>query len=46
MVIVVIQTYADCDALRLAAMDAWQKAALDPTIIQSVCRVPYSERIN
>ena len=40
------RTYADYDALRLAAIDAWQKAALDPTIIQSVRRVPYAERIN
>ena len=40
------RTYAGYDALRLAAIDAWQKAALDPTIIQSVCRVPYAERIN
>ena len=40
------RTYADYDALRLAAIDAWQKAALDPSIIQSVCRAPYAERIN
>jgi len=40
------RTYAGYDALRLAAIDAWQKAALDPTIIQSVCRAPYTERIN
>lgn len=38
--------YADYDALRLAAIDAWQKSALDPTIIQSVCRAPYAERMN
>jgi len=30
----------------LAAIDAWQKAALDPILIQSVCRAPYAERIN
>ena len=40
------RTYADYDALRLAAIDAWQKAAPDPTIIQSVCPAPYAERIN
>ena len=40
------RTCADYDALRLAAIDAWQKAALDPTIIQSVCRAPYAERIH
>ena len=41
------RTYADYDAFRLAAIDAWQKAALNnPTIIQSVCPAPYAERIN
>jgi len=30
----------------LAAIDAWQKAALDPILIQSVCRAPNAERIN
>jgi len=38
--------YADYDALRHAAIDAWQDAALNPTIIQSVCRALYTERIN
>ena len=46
MFIVVNRTCADYDALRLAAIDAWQRAALHPTIIQSVCRVSYAERIN
>ena len=46
MFIVVNRTYADYDALRLSAIDAWQKAALDPTIVQSVCRVPHAERSN
>jgi transposase len=36
--------YADYDDLRGAAIDAWQKAALDPETIKSVCRVSYSER--
>ena len=40
------RTYAHYDALRLAAIEAWQKAALDPTIIQSVCRASYAERTN
>ena len=40
------RTYADHDALRLAAIDAWQRAALDPTVIQSVCRASYAERSN
>ncbi len=40
------RTYADYDDLRCAAIDAWQKAALDPETIKSVCRVPYAERNN
>ena len=40
------RTYADYDALRLAAIDAWQKAALDSAIIRSVCRASYAERSN
>ena len=46
MFIVVNRTYGDNDGIRLAAIDAWQKAALHPTIIQSVRRVPYAERSN
>jgi len=38
--------YANYDALRLAAIEAWQEAALDPAIIQSVCRASYAERTN
>jgi transposase len=38
--------YADYDALRHAAIDAWHDSVLDPTIIQSVCRASYTERIN
>ena len=34
------------DALRHAAIDAWHDSVLNPTIIQSVCRPPYAERIN
>jgi len=40
------RTYANYDDLRLAAIDAWQKAALDSDVIKSVCRAPYAERIN
>ncbi len=40
------RTYADYDGLRLAAIEACQEAALDPTIIQSVCRASYVERTN
>ena len=38
--------YADYDELRLAAIEAWQQSALDPAVIQSVCRTPYIERTN
>ena len=34
--------YAGYDDLSEAAIEAWQKAALDPEIIKSVCRVPYA----
>jgi len=37
--------YADYDALRLAAVDAWQKAALDKEIVKSVCFTKYAQRI-
>ena len=40
------RTYADYDDLRFAAIEAWQKAALNPAIIQSVCRASYAERID
>ncbi len=38
--------YANYDALRYAAVDAWQKAVLNPAVIQSVCRASYAERID
>jgi transposase len=38
------RSYANYDDLRYAAVDAWQRAALDPEIIKSVCRAPYTER--
>ena len=37
------RTYADYDDLRLAAIDAWRDAALNPSIVQSVCRASYTE---
>ena len=40
------RTYADYDELRLAAIDAWQKAALNPELIQSVCRASYDSAFN
>ena len=39
------RAYADYDDLRCAAMEAWQKVALDPEIIKSVCRAEYTENI-
>ena len=38
--------YADYDALRLAAIDAWQKVALDKEKVKSVCFTEYAKRIN
>ena len=38
--------YVDYDALRLAAVAAWQKAALDKEIIKSVCFTKYAHRID
>ena len=40
------RAYDDYDDLSEAAIEAWQKAALDPEIIKSVCRVSYAERNN
>jgi transposase len=40
------RAYADYDDLRYAVIDAWQKAALEPAIIKSVCRASYAERSN
>ncbi len=37
--------YADYDALRLAAVDAWQKAALDKETVKSVCFIKYAQHI-
>ena len=36
--------YTDYNALRLAAVDAWQKAALDKEIVKSVCFAEYAQR--
>jgi transposase len=38
--------YADYDALRIAAVDAWQKAALNKKLVKSVCCALYAQRIN
>lgn len=36
--------YADYDALRIAACDAWQKVCLEPAMLRSICHCPYIER--
>jgi transposase len=38
------RAYSDYDDLRLAAVDGWRKAALDPDVVKSVCRAKYTER--
>jgi transposase len=38
------RAYRDYDDLRIAAVEAWQKATLDTGIIKSVCRAKYAER--
>jgi len=38
------RTYADYDDLRFSAIDAWRDAALNPSLVKSVCRAPYAER--
>ena len=40
------RVYADYDALRHAAVDAWQKAVLNKKLIKSVCAASYIQRIN
>ncbi len=40
------RTYANYDALRLAAIEAWQEAALDLSVIQTLYRASYVERTN
>lgn len=37
------RVYEDYDALRVAAVDAWQKTCLDPKKIKSICRTKYVE---
>jgi transposase len=39
------RSYRGYDDLRVAAVNAWQKAALDRKIIKSVCYAEYAERI-
>jgi transposase len=38
------RVYADYDALRIAAIDAWQQVALKPNLVKSICRAEYIER--
>jgi len=45
LVTIVDKAFNDKDPeVRLAAIEAWQKATLDPEIIRSVCRAEYTER--
>lgn len=37
--------YVDYDDLRQAAIKAWQKGAMNPEIVKSVCSAKYAERI-
>jgi transposase len=39
------RSYDGYDDLRQAAVEAWQKSALNPEIVKSVCRKKYMERI-
>ena len=36
------RAYADYDALEVAAIDAWQRAVLDPELMKTVCAAPYT----
>jgi len=36
--------YADYDALRIAACDAWQQVCLEPAMLRSICHCTYIER--
>ena len=38
------RAYADYDALELAAIDAWQRAVLDPDLMKTVCAAPYASK--
>ena len=38
------RTYADYDALRIAAVNAWREAVLDKEIVKSVCFTKYAKR--
>jgi len=37
------RVYEDYDALRMAAIDAWQNTCLDPKKVKSICRTKYVE---
>lgn len=36
------RVYVDYDALEVAAIDAWQRAVLDPELMKTVCAAPYT----
>jgi transposase len=37
------RAYANYDALREAACEAWQASCLNPDLVKSICHVPYLE---
>ena len=37
------RVYVDYDALRIAAVEAWQKTCLDKGKVKSICRAKYVE---
>ena len=40
------RAYDDYDALEQAAVDAWEKAVLDPELMKTVCAATYLNRAN
>jgi transposase len=38
------RVYADYDALEAAAVDAWERAVLDPELMKTVCAAPYASK--
>lgn len=40
------RSYENYDHLRLTACDAWREVCLNPSLVRSICRCTYVERIN
>jgi transposase len=38
------RAYADYDAPEVAAINAWQRAVLDPELMKTVCAAPYTSK--